>query len=63
MLEYLKYKAKRFISDKTKFTPLSYPIFYEQNGLLIQENQDGRKYEITLGKDNKPQIIREIFPS
>ena len=37
-----------------------YPIYYEENGDLIREDQDGTKYKIKLDKNNNEQIIKKI---
>ena len=59
MLDYLKYKLKR-LPKKAELGTQPYPLFYEQQGLLIREDEDGKKYEIELDKNNKPRIVREL---
>lgn len=37
-----------------------YPISYRRDGLHIQENPDGRRYEIRVERDNSTTFLRKL---
>ena len=37
-----------------------YPISYSENGLHVQENPDGRRYEIRIEEDGSATFLREL---
>ena len=39
---------------------LSFPRYYEENGVLIKETASGIRYEIELDADHHEKIIRRI---
>lgn len=56
MLDYLKQKLKKL--PQKDF--LSFPRYYEENGVLIKETASGIRYEIELDADHHEKIIRRI---
>lgn len=56
MLEYLKRKLNRL-----ERTPkVSYPLYYEENGILIKETEDGIRYEVELDSNHQEIILRKL---
>ncbi|MBO7332357.1 MAG: hypothetical protein J6U64_01675 [Alphaproteobacteria bacterium] len=56
MLEYLKRKI-----NKLKEQPeVSYPLYYEENGILVKETANGTRYEIKLDSNHQEIILREL---
>ena len=54
MFEYLKRKFSKPHPVKIE----TYPKYYEENGLLIRENQDGARYVVTIDKKGNETIVR-----
>lgn len=56
MLEYLKRKL-----NKLEVKPdMAYPLYYEENGILIKETEDGIRYEIELDSSHQEIILRKL---
>ncbi|MBQ4084551.1 MAG: hypothetical protein IJC30_02710 [Alphaproteobacteria bacterium] len=56
MLEYLKRKL-----NKLDVKPdVAYPLYYEENGILIKEISDGSRYEIALDANHQEIILRKL---
>ncbi len=54
MFEYLKHKFSRPFRIKIE----TYPKYYEENGLLIREDQNGDRYVVTVDKKGNEIIVR-----
>ena len=57
MFEYLK-RVFSHIDGKIKID--TYPKYYEENNCIIREEKDGKKYIVTLDKDNN-EVIAGIY--
>ena len=57
MLEYLMRRLSR-CSGKIRIE--QYPLYYEENGTLIREDADGRKFAVDFDKNNELKIVREL---
>jgi hypothetical protein len=56
MLEYLKRKL-----NKLEVKPdIAYPLYYEENGILVKETANGTRYEIKLDSNHQEIILREL---
>ena len=53
MFEYLKRKLSRLPRVEIK----TYPKYYEENGLLIREEQNGARYVVTVDKDGNEKVL------
>ncbi len=58
MMEYLKRKFARLKSDDVK--KISFPHYYEENGLLIKELKTGEKWEIRLDYNYNEVLLKRI---
>ncbi|MBE6453867.1 MAG: hypothetical protein E7017_03155 [Alphaproteobacteria bacterium] len=58
MMEYLKRKFARLKSEDIK--EISFPHYYEENGLLIKELETGEKWEIMLDSDYNEVLVKKI---
>ncbi len=57
MMEYFKRKFTRINNCDTYQKQIPYPRYYEDNGLLIKEMENGKKYVITLDENHKEVIL------
>jgi 5-methylcytosine-specific restriction endonuclease McrA len=46
--------------DIAEMKALGHPIYYSENGRLIQENADGRKFYCFVQPDGTPQLSGEV---
>jgi len=53
MFEYLKRKLSRL----PRLEINTYPKYYEENGLLIREEQDGARYVVTVDKYGNEKVL------
>ncbi len=56
MIEYFKRKFSRL---NTTLKIDSYPKYYEENGFLIREEKDGRRYIIKLDENHQEIVVGE----
>lgn len=60
MMEYLKRKFWKLEKDDSWTKNIPYPRYYEENGLLIKETEDGRKFAVTLDEQHNEVILGQI---
>ncbi len=58
MMEYLKRKFARL--DNTKIGDISFPHYYEENGKLIKELENGEKWEVALDSNYNEVLIARV---
>ena len=54
MFEYFKRKFSR-LDGKIEID--TFPKYYEENGCIIREEKDGKRYIVTLDKDHNEIIV------
>ena len=57
MFEYFK---RKFVRLDGKITVSTFPKYYEENGKLIKEEENGQRFLIKLDENKKPVVIGEI---
>lgn len=60
MMEYLKRKLCRLENDDSWKEDIPFPRYYEENGRIIKETENGEKYIIILDKNHKEVIAGKI---
>ena len=58
MMEYLKRKFTRLNTDN--IGKISFPHYYEENGKLIKELENGEKWVVTLDSDYKEVLLERL---
>ncbi|MBQ8870489.1 MAG: hypothetical protein IJ019_03840 [Alphaproteobacteria bacterium] len=58
MMEYLKRKLTKFNAQNVG--KITFPHYYEENGKLIKELENGEIWEVSLDKDYQEVLIERL---
>lgn len=60
MMEYLKRKLCRLEEQNDWSKKVPFPRYYEQNGKIIKENENGEKFIVEVDEDFNEKILGQI---
>lgn len=60
MMEYIKRKLCKMNNQSDWMDKVGYPRYYEENGLIIKETEDGEKLIVTLNENHEEVITGKI---
>lgn len=59
MFDKLKENIQNITSADLK-NKISYPLYYEENGKLVKELENGEKWQVALDKDYKEVLVERL---